>query len=327
MGEQTTKPIAPLLVMVGVGALAAGFAVGIFAGYGRAKRDLKSRDENHVSKLDGKPRPTVPPVAEGESVDLRKTIATQRERIRELETLLVAEDRKGKEGEASKDKLALAKEIYELFVRLGKGKADSDEALTAMGRLSELNPDMASFFIERARQKPGKDSGGMNMALFLMLACGGPEVSAFIHETLTDPSIEYPSRKELLGTISGGNGMYTVPQRIPVDENLARVAFEILRSEKSYERKGAVSLLGGVNSTESRGILQETALSDSDVRVREGAVRSLGYVGDASTVSFLENYPVAGTLPEGLTESRAQRALISLGKAAATARQRLEAKK
>jgi len=72
----------------------------------------------------------------------------------------------------------------------------------------------------------------------------------------------------------------------------------MVHSAESSERNAAASQLGGVRSDESRSELVRL-LQDSQSDVREGAARSLGMIGDASTRKILETY-AAQTRDDGL---------------------------
>ncbi len=219
------------------------------------------------------------------------TIEAQRGRIRDLESRIVELQRaSGTVPRTRAEKLAIAKEMYDSFLRLSKGASDSEETLKAMARLGELDAEMAPFFIERYRDERLKKDPQEHMGLFLALAAGGPETAALILGLLTDPATSPQDRQELLGQI-GSSGGFNFTNRIPVSGELAEVAFRLSGSQEVAERQGAAGLLGGLDSVQSRTDLQRLAFGDADLGVRATALRSLGYVGDQATLHLLESRP------------------------------------
>jgi hypothetical protein len=176
-----------------------------------------------------------------------------------------------------------------MFRRMSKGANDSDETLKAMARLAELDGDLASYFIEKYREDRGKAEPEAQMTLFLALACGGPDVAALLLGSLTDPSTPATERQVLLQGVSGAGGLYSM-NKVPVNDELAQVAYRLAASSDIADRAGGAGLLGGVDAAQSRGALQQMAFNDADLSVRTAALRSLGYAGDRSTLQLLETY-------------------------------------
>lgn len=86
--------------------------------------------------------------------------------------------------------------------------------------------------------------------------------------------------------------------KIPVNDELAQVAYRLAASTDIVERSGGAGILGGVDAVPSRGALQQMALNDADLSVRTAALRSLGYAGDRSTLQLLETYVLPVAPPE-----------------------------
>jgi len=296
------RPAVHLMSLVGIGAFAAGFAAGFFLRRGpEAPEKVSRREESRAAVSPAEtPAPRAPSEEGGPAI--QRTVEVQKERIRELETRLAEVERKAGGVKTEAEKLAVAKEVYEAFVRLSKGAGDSDETLKLMGRLSELDADMASFFIDRYKEGKGKPQPQQeeSMALFLVLASGGPDASALILSLLTDPATSAIDRMGLLQGIGGNSGFYSM-NRIPVGDDLAQVAYRLAGSADVSDRMGGAGLLGGVDAVQSRNALQQIALNDADPGVRTSAFRSLGYVGDRGTLQLLENAvlpPAPAATPE-----------------------------
>lgn len=296
----------PLVLAIGIGAFAAGFASGFLLRRDPVGAGRPSRLEDRRAGFASTPAdaPAALPASEGAGDALQKRVEVQRERIRELEERLVEAGRKAGGVRTKAEKLAIAKEIYESFLRLSKGTGDSEETLKAMGRIGELDADMASFFIDRYKEQRGKPETEYETALFLALASGGPEVSALILGHLTDPSVPAAERQSLLQGISENGGFYSM-NRIPVNEELCQVALRLGGSQDQAERQGGAGLLGGVDTVQSRAALQQMAFNDADWGVRSRALRSLGYVGDRGTLQVLESYSLPA-VPAPTPENPAQ---------------------
>jgi hypothetical protein len=282
------RPAVHLLTLVGIITFIAGFGVGfLLKREPEALEKVSRREETRATAASPIATPAARAPSDETGTALQKTVEVQKERIRELETRLVEAERKAGGVKTRVEKLAVAKEVYDAFVRLSKGAGDSEETLKLMGRLSELDADMASFFIERYKEGQGKKEQE-GMALFLALASGGPDVGALILGLLTDPATSAADRQGLLQQVGGNGGFYSM-NRIPVGDELAQVAYRLAGSTDVAERLGGAGLLGGLDAVQSRGVLHQIILNDADFGVRTSALRSLGYVGDRATLQLLEN--------------------------------------
>jgi hypothetical protein len=275
----------PKLLLVGVAAFVAGLAAGL-----ALRRTSDATSIPTAGTRAAAPGVEAAPVVRPpEATGLQRSIDVQRERIRELEGRLLELERRAGGVRSKEEKLAAAKEILDMFVRLSQGSADSDELLKAMSRLNELDGDTASYFIEKYRTTPKEHSFTPEMALLLMLASGGPDVEAFVLSKLKDPATSSSERRELLSGLAGENGFYSA-SRLPVGPELAQLAQRLVVSGDSDDRQGGAGLLGSVDSPASRSILQQLAMTDADGDVRVTAVRALGYTGDRTTLQLLETY-------------------------------------
>ena len=284
-----------IAVPVAIGALAVGFVAGALLGRGPSVME-----RTHEKPEETVPTPITPAQASPSppdiEVNLQPTIKMQHERIVELEEQVRELQRKASGIKTKNEKLAIARKIYETFTKFDKGRAPNpEEIFKAMSRLGELDEDMASFFIDRFREeKAGEDTTEENMALMLAVISGGPDVTALVKEMIQDPNTSAIDRSQLMVILSGENGMFT-SNRIPMDSELSQTAILLVHSSVSEDRKGGAGLLGGADTLGSRLALQDLAFNDPDLAVKTAAIRSLGYVGDNTTLQFLEGYQIGAT--------------------------------
>ena len=196
------------------------------------------------------------------------------------------------EGRADPEKVAAAQGIFDELKGLDEGKTDPEQLLEMLGRLGDLGEEEAAYFVQQYLASKGKGGSAVEREAALMLAVlsGGEYVADFLSDFLTDPTTPRADRIRFLQNI--GNPMepaYSM-DRIPMDGALAVTAYDLLESRNSLERKGAASLLGGLDTPQSRATLEQVVENERDLRVRIAAIRSLGRVGDLSTKEFLQRF-------------------------------------
>ena len=185
---------------------------------------------------------------------------------------------------AAPDRRALlAEEIYRDLAD-PRSHEDVKRWLRTTGRLADLDPSMAPFFIAKYREKrPHGDA----TALELAIGCGGPEVVALLKEIFGSPTT-LPVQRHLAGVAMSGMGL--VAQMWPAygpDPALAELAGRYVGSSDPADRRAAIGLLRLQPGDASRAQLQFFVTNDPDERIRLAAVVALGSAGDRSTLAFL----------------------------------------
>ncbi|MCE9582136.1 MAG: HEAT repeat domain-containing protein [Planctomycetes bacterium] len=213
-------------------------------------------------------------------------------RVAELENLLPKEKTK-------EDKIALAKEMVEC---LRKGKKNPDSFRRLLHLITELDPAMGPYFVglltdpnETIEKDPLYD---------IALSAGGPEVADWLLGRLTDPATDEGVRRRLLRILGGSSRELFSIRNLPVQGRLADTAFQYAVSGDGPERQAGAGLLGGIDSVEARSALYRLAVSDTELNVKEAAIRSLAYTGDKDTLPWLDTY--AASL-SGMSETEKQR--------------------
>jgi hypothetical protein len=250
--------------------LAGVFLAGLLAGlaFGRRSKELPTAQHRPG------PREDAAGVRE-----MREEVLGLRRKIRDLETekpVPGAPDRRARTAE----------ELYRDLTdpRLHE---DAKRWLRATGRLAELEPSMAPFFIAKYKEKRPH---GDPLALELAVGCGGPEVVALLKEIFGDAATPPPQR-QLAGISLSGTGL--VAQMWPAyapDPVLSELAGRYAGSPDPADRRGAIGLLRLQPGDASRARLQFIVSNDPDALIRMAAVVALGSAGDRSTAAFLHDY-------------------------------------
>jgi hypothetical protein len=239
----------------------------------------ESSPEESSSQAPGEapsPDPAKPPDASAKLAAAEKEIARLTARVAELET-------QAPKGKTREDRVAQAKEIMEL---LRKGKDNPDSFKRLLQLITDLDPAMGPYFLERIldpEEKADKE------ALYdLALASGGPEVAEWYVKMLDDPALTADTRRRLLRIVGGGSKEIFSIRNLPVTGRLGEMAFQFANSSVTQEKQAAAGLLGAVDTPESRAALGRLA-ADSEWSVREVAIRSLGLAGDRDTLAWLDS--------------------------------------
>jgi hypothetical protein len=230
-------------------------------------------------------------------------IAKLRLRVAELEKLVPKEKTK-------EDKIAIAKEMIEC---IRKGKTNPEAFRRLLQLISELDPAMGPYFLERVADET--ETADRNTLIDLALSAGGPEVADWVLAKLADAGTSDDTRRRLLRTLGGGTREIFNIRNFPVQGALADTAFQYASSTATPERQAAAGLLGGVDTVESRTVLRRLASSDTEPGVIEQAIRSLGIVGDKETLTWLESWrPPAA--PDGDWQAKRLEGTITASKEA-----------
>ncbi|MBI2920467.1 MAG: hypothetical protein HYY18_05225 [Planctomycetes bacterium] len=228
-----------------------------------------------------------------------KETAALRERVAELEKLVP-------KPKTADDKIALAREMVEC---LRKGKSNPESFRRLLQLISELDPAMGPYFLERLADPD--ETADKDPLYDLALASGGPEVADWLLARLTDTGTPEDVRRRLLRVLGGGSKELFSIRSLPVQGRLADTAFQYVSTGNSSERQAGAGLLGGVDSTESRTVLYRLASTDADNSVREQAVRSLGHAGDGETLAWLDTFQATISGLEAWQQKRLQGAVDS----------------
>ena len=204
--------------------------------------------------------------------------------------------------DSSRESLARAKETYDLMIAYYR-TADPEVWVKAIGKMDDLDPAGASFFVTRYDACGKDEKVERTTALLLALASGGRDTAAFIDRLLMNPSLPADERLQLLQGLSGYNERLFLIREIPVDGPLARKAFELVASQDALDRQGGAGLLGGVETPASQTILRQLAETDADAQVKKAAIRALGYSGNRETITYLREFK-KGTLLSFPLETR-----------------------
>lgn len=291
-------------VLVGVAAvlLAAGFAAGYKVGERRAVEEGSPRSPSNSAPSTSR-TPTDARSGGSTSTDTPTSDSTRdklRERVVELEAeVRLLREETGKPSTAGGGPGGeVAKQAYDDMLALASGELSDPERLRSLIiRLSQLDPKLARFFIDKYRAAAG--AGGSEnerfVAMQLAAMSGGPEAADFVQQLLNDPSLSANLRTRLLTELSPpGTGFFSI-KRLPVGESLRATAMTLVRSEKPDERRGGAGLLGGTPTPAARVELARLLAADTDSTVRQVAARSLGLIGDASSRKLLETYAAQTT--------------------------------
>lgn len=248
------------------------------------------------------PRGSAPPPEEASALPSKlaaaeKELAALRERVAELEKLVP-------KPKSKEDKLALAKEMLEC---LRKGKNNPESFRRLLQLISELDPAMGPYFLERLADPD--ETADKDPLYDLALASGGPEVADWLLAKLTDSGTPEDVRRRLLRVLGGGSKELFSIRSLPVQGRLADTAFQYASAGNSQERQAGAGLLGGVDTTESRTVLYRLATTDADNTVREQAVRSLGTAGDRETLAWLDTFQATFPNMEAWQQKRLQGAV------------------
>ncbi len=292
-----------------VGACILGIVVGVISGIAIGRARTPAAPNNPASKATPKetppPQNVLPATEERREVPddpaaLKEIVVRQRAEIDTLAARVAELERQPQHGRPAQDKLAIAKEIYEAFLASMKAEETGEGSgnyWKVLGRLDELDESMASFFIGKYSKAEGKEES--ELALGLALWSGGKEAVEFIKELLRDSSLGGKARNSLLQSFAmwGDDGFYPA-KPLPVDSELAQMAFQLAESPKTEERSGGAGILGHCDDPASRAKLQQLASSDSDTRVRYAVLQALGKVGDRATLAYLASYTVPSDQPD-----------------------------
>lgn len=269
------------LVLFTAGAFLSGLLLGALVG-------RRGQEQNTQP---GKPRtqpthPTAPRIPEGPTVvrEMQEEILTLRRRLRELE-------RQGGVPAAPDRRAQIAEEIYRDLAD-PRSHEDVKRWLRNTGRLADLDPSMAPFFIAKYREKP---PNGDAMALELAITCGGPEVVALLKEIFGNPATPSLAR-HVAGVAMTGQSLLSQmwPEYSP-DPALTELAGRYFGSSEPADRRGAIGLLRLQPGDSSRSQLQFIVSNDQDDMIRMAAVAALASVGDRSTMTFLQQYAASAT--------------------------------
>lgn len=291
-----------------VGYVGIGFVLGIaataavVAAMGN-ERDSKRHSEREVLAPTGREGASKAGELERENAKLRTDLedmqkrhvessSEEKNRIRELEAEILSLKREaGAPKKISNEKLAKAKEIYDFWRRVAaQGEAAGPEAFEAIKKLQELDPEMAGFFVQEYRgfDRASEKSKERIVTLTCALVCGGREAADLLKEILGNSAIPLEDRKAALSLLQGTGGFVKIGP-IPMDADLARGASTLVYSQEAVDRAAGASLLGRVETTESRDTLHTLARTDASRSVQAAAIRSLGRVGDPSSLAILES--------------------------------------
>ena len=217
--------------------------VGLISGLVLGRSQRETRDPSPSKKEERKAEaPTADPMMDSPRIirEQKEEIARLEERVRSLQA--------GREP-SREDKIATAKEIYESFVKLANRdrEPDPEEFVKVLGRLDEVDSDMAAYFISRLEEaiESGEREKAEEMGIFLILCSGGPDVTAFLNRHLRGEAGTPESRRELLQAVSGSGGPPFSMSKIPIDERLQELAYGFLESSDPNERAGGAGLLSG----------------------------------------------------------------------------------
>ncbi len=207
---------------------------------------------------------------------MQEEILGLRRRLRELE-------RQGGVPAAPDRRAQVAEEIYRDLAD-PRSHEDVKRWLRNTGRLADLNPSMAPFFIAKYREK---QPNGDAMALELAIGCGGPEVVALLKEIFGNPGTPALAR-HVAGVSMTGMGLISQmwPDYSP-DPALTELAARYVGSSDPADRRGAIGLLRLQPGDSSRAQLQFIVSNDPDDMIRVAAAAALASVGDRSTLAFL----------------------------------------
>jgi len=231
--------------------------------------------------------------------DAQAEVVRLTQRVAELEKLVP-------KAKTKEDKIAIAKEMVEC---MRKGKRDTEAFRRMLALLSELDPAMGPYFLERLldpEEKVDKD-----MLYEFAMASGGPEVADWLLEQLTSTSTGENERRRLLRILGGGSKEIFSIRNMPVKGQLSDLAFQYSSAGNSNERQAAAGLLGGVDSVESRASLYRLAGSDTEWQVKEQAIRSLALSGDKDTLAWLDTFEAANAGAADWEKKRMQEAVDS----------------
>ncbi|MEK7468953.1 MAG: hypothetical protein AAB074_16380 [Planctomycetota bacterium] len=210
--------------------------------------------------------------------DAQAEVARLTQRVAELEKLVPR-------ARTREDKIALAKEMLDC---MRKGKKDAEAFRRMLQLLSDLDPEMGPYFLERLADP--EEKADKDMVIEFVMASGGPEVAEWLHAQLASPETGEDMRRRLLRILGGGSKEIFSIRNLPVKGPLADLAFRYASGENQNERQAAAGLFGGIETVESRTALYRMAGSDTDFKVKEQAVRSLAFVGDRESLTWLDTF-------------------------------------
>lgn len=259
-----------------VGTFLGGLLLGVVIG-----RRGQERNTEPESTRTQQPHPAAPRIPEGPAVlrEMQEEILGLRRRLRDLE-------RQGGVPATPDRRAQVAEEIYRDLAD-PRSHEDVKRWLRNSGRLADLDPSMAPYFIAKYREK---QPNGDAMALELAIGCGGPEVVALLKEIFGNPGTPALAR-HLAGVSMTGMGLVSQmwPDYSP-DPALTELAGRYVGSSDPADRRGAIGLLRLQPGDSSRAQLQFIVSNDQDGMIRMAAVTALASVGDQSTMTFLHQY-------------------------------------
>jgi hypothetical protein len=270
-------------------AISGSLLLGVLLGIALARRGSDPAGRPDGSR-DNPARPFKKLSADPSAVSgLQDEVLTLRRRIRDLERKTAAP------SPVPSDRPALANDLYRemsdphLF-------EDVKRWTRATGLMADLDPSMASVFIERYR---AKQPHGDPMALELALGCGGPEVMALLKEIFGNPGTP-KTQRQLAGVCMTGESLLSLMRpEYPPEPALVDLASRYIGSAEPADRRCAIGLLRLQPGDNSRAQLTHVLSYDQDESIRMAAIVSLGTVGDRSTLTLLRDY-AARSLPKVL---------------------------
>jgi len=207
-----------------------------------------------------------------------KEIVTLRGRIAEFE-------RSAPGKKSDEEKIAVAKEMMEC---LRKGRSNAEAMRQLFKLLAEIDPAMAPYFLERLADPA--ETADKDPLCDLAIGSGGPVVADWLLAKLTDTGTPNDMRERILYVLGGGSRKLFPSLNVPVQGRLADTAFQYAATGDTRERQAGAGLLGAVDTTESRTVLYRLAATDTEFRVREEAIHSLGTAGDRETLVWLDTF-------------------------------------
>jgi hypothetical protein len=267
----------------------ASFLLGLFLGRGTTPAAAKPEERKAVAPVPKDPVESIVPV--GETAQMSQ----QREEIRRLKAELEALKAPAPAAAVNKDRTAQAKEIYELFLRNKNNQGTPDERLEMLRRLSELDHDMAAWFVAQYRRSQASDE--KELAFILTVLSGGPDASRFVVEMAADPAYDAKNRRQLLRTLAGLDDM---PARVTAEPSLTKMGLEWVRSAQGDERAAGAGILGLGGTSDGPVILRTLADTDASDQVRAAAILSIGKIGDGDALIYLKGLDQRGDLSDYL---------------------------
>lgn len=234
------------------------------------------RSDREAARLDSAGRPDATP---GVTDD---TDAASEQVSRAPESPLPA--RGPGESPAKGDAVPVAEQIHREWTRQSRGGTADPKVL---GRIGELGPDTADFFISVFVDAQEPDPIALRLALF----SGGPAASAFLRDILGRGDEDDPKRRLVLEFVAAHAGEREEIQfETLMGDELGRSAMRLAQAREPLERMAGVAMLRKWPSAQSRDSLMALLEAEESMDIQVAAVAALGDVADRSTGAYLRSY-------------------------------------